>query len=109
MVYNIVENGIKYTHEGGYVIVGLYEDEEKVYLTISDNGIGISDEVLPKIFDRFARGDTARSKKSGGFGLGLAIAKEIIDMHEGRVNVKSKVGEGTTFEIELPKSKGKRY
>jgi signal transduction histidine kinase len=105
MVYNVVENGIKYTHEGGYVIVGLYEDEEKIYLTISDNGIGISDEVLPKIFDRFARGDTARSKKSGGFGLGLAIAKEIIDMHEGKVNVKSKVGEGTTFEIELPKRK----
>lgn len=109
MAYNIVENGIKYTHEGGNVLVGLDEDEDNIYLAISDNGIGISEEVLPKIFDRFARGDTARSKKNGGFGLGLAIAKEIIDMHEGKVTVESKVGEGTTFKIVLPKRKNKEY
>ncbi|TCO63236.1 sensor histidine kinase [Caldanaerobacter subterraneus] len=109
MAYNIVENGIKYTYEGGNVLVGLDEDEDNIYLAISDNGIGISEEVLPKIFDRFARGDTARSKKNGGFGLGLAIAKEIIDMHEGKVTVESKVGEGTTFKIVLPKRKNKEY
>lgn len=109
MAYNIVENGIKYTHEGGNVLVDLDEDEDNIYLAISDNGIGISEEVLPKIFDRFARGDTARSKKNGGFGLGLAIAKEIIDMHEGKVTVESKVGEGTTFKIVLPKRKNKEY
>lgn len=63
MVYNIVENGIKYTHDGGNVIVGLEEDENNIYLTIADNGMGISEETLPKIFDRFTRGDTARSKK----------------------------------------------
>lgn len=105
MVYNIVENGIKYTHDGGNVIVGLEEDENNIYLTIADNGMGISEETLPKIFDRFTRGDTARSKKSGGFGLGLAIAKEIIDIHEGKVTVESKVGEGTVFRITLPKKK----
>ncbi|MEQ6358111.1 HAMP domain-containing sensor histidine kinase [Thermoanaerobacter thermohydrosulfuricus] len=105
MVYNIVENGIKYTYNGGNVIVGLEEDENNIYLTIADNGIGISEETLPKIFDRFTRGDTARSKKSGGFGLGLAIAKEIIDIHEGKVTVESKVGEGTVFKISLPKKK----
>lgn len=105
MVYNVVENGIKYTHNGGNVIVGLEEDEKNIYLTIADNGIGISEETLPKIFDRFTRGDTARSKKSGGFGLGLAIAKEIIDIHEGKVTVESKVGEGTVFKISLPKKK----
>ncbi|HHW57506.1 MAG TPA: cell wall metabolism sensor histidine kinase WalK [Clostridia bacterium] len=105
MVYNIVENGIKYTHHGGNVMVGLEEDEDNIYLTISDSGIGISEETLPKIFDRFARGDTARSKKSGGFGLGLSIAKEIIDMHEGKISVESKVGEGTVFKITLPKTK----
>ncbi|WP_009611196.1 sensor histidine kinase [Caldanaerobacter subterraneus] len=109
MAYNIVENGIKYTYEGGNVLVGLDEDEDNIYLAISDNGIGISEEVLPKIFDRFARGDTARSKKNGGFGLGLAIAKEIIDMHEGKITVESKVGEGTTFKIVLPKRKNKEY
>jgi len=105
MLYNIVENGIKYTYNGGNVIVGLEEDENNIYLTIADNGIGISEETLPKIFDRFTRGDTARSKKSGGFGLGLAIAKEIIDIHEGKVTVESKVGEGTVFKISLPKKK----
>lgn len=105
MVYNIVENGIKYTYNGGNVIVGLEEDENNIYLIIADNGIGISEETLPKIFDRFTRGDTARSKKSGGFGLGLAIAKEIIDIHEGKVTVESKVGEGTVFKISLPKKK----
>jgi signal transduction histidine kinase len=105
MVYNIVENGIKYTNEGGNVMVSLEEDENNIYLTVADNGIGISEENLPKIFERFTRVDTARSKKSGGFGLGLAIAKEIIDIHEGKVTVVSKVGEGTVFKISLPKKK----
>ncbi|MGB9679825.1 MAG: ATP-binding protein [Thermoanaerobacteraceae bacterium] len=103
MIYNIVENGIKYTQPGGNVNINLNTDENNVLITISDDGIGISETTLPNIFDRFSRGDTARSKKSGGFGLGLAIAKEIIDIHEGHVKVESKVGEGTVFKITLPK------
>lgn len=102
MIYNIVENGIKYTQDGGYVSIGVEADENNINITISDNGSGISEETLPKIFDRFSRGDTARSKKSGGFGLGLAIAKEIIDIHKGHVSVESTVGKGTIFRITLP-------
>ncbi|MDI3310328.1 MAG: HAMP domain-containing sensor histidine kinase, partial [Thermoanaerobacterium sp.] len=102
MIYNVVENGIKYTPSGGSVRLTLDSDDKNVYITISDTGIGISQETLPKVFERFSRGDTARSQKTGGFGLGLAIVKEIVDLHKGHIDVKSTVGEGTVFYITIP-------
>lgn len=102
MIYNVVENGIKYTPSGGSVKLTLDSDDKNVYITISDTGIGISQETLPKVFERFSRGDTARSQKTGGFGLGLAIVKEIVDLHKGHIDVKSTVGEGTVFYITIP-------
>ncbi|WP_434639852.1 ATP-binding protein [Thermoanaerobacterium thermosaccharolyticum] len=102
MIYNVVENGIKYTPSGGTVKLNLDSDDKNVYITISDTGIGISQETLPKVFERFSRGDTARSQKTGGFGLGLAIVKEIVDLHKGHIDVKSTVGEGTEFYITIP-------
>lgn len=102
MIYNVVENGIKYTEKGGKVTLKLYSDDNKVHIIISDTGIGISNDTLPKIFERFSRGDTARSQKTGGFGLGLSIVKEIVDLHKGHIDVKSKEGEGTEFNITIP-------
>jgi len=102
MIYNVVENGIKYTPSGGTVKLNLNSDDKNVYITISDTGIGISQETLPKVFERFSRGDTARSQKTGGFGLGLAIVKEIVDLHKGHIDVKSTVGKGTEFYITVP-------
>ena len=95
VITNIISNAIKYTPENGIieVYVGfLYRD---VYVKVKDNGIGISKEDLPRVFERFYRVDSSRVRKSGGSGLGLAIAKEIMDKNSGKIDIKSELGKGT--------------
>ena len=101
-VINIVHNAIKYSDEGSVVKIALYTDKNYATIKISDNGYGIPKESLPYIFDRFYRVDKARSRKTGGTGLGLSISKQIINMHHGTINVKSRVGSGTTFYVKIP-------
>ena len=98
----LVDNAIKYTPEGGSVLVELEKvDNSRVVFAVMDSGIGIAAEDLDKVFERFYRVDKARSREMGGNGLGLAIAAEIIKLHEGKISVASKLGEGTKFTVEL--------
>lgn len=101
-VSNIVENAIQYTPEGGEIAMFTYENEGDVIVHVQDTGIGIDEADLPHIYDRFFRADPARNMASGGVGLGLSISKKIIDAHQGRIEVKSTVGQGTTFFVRLP-------
>jgi signal transduction histidine kinase len=97
---NLLTNAIKYNTLGGSIWIGLTKQEANVELVFRDTGIGMSEEAVSKIFDRFYRVDAARKK--GGTGLGLAIVKQIIDLHGGEIAVSSIEGEGTTFTIKLP-------
>lgn len=102
MLINLVDNGIKYTPEGGTVKVEALRDGGYLVINVIDNGIGIPDEYIPRLFERFYRVDKARSRKVGGTGLGLAIVKHIVKTFDGEISVESKVGEGTKFTIFLP-------
>jgi heavy metal sensor kinase len=104
MVWNVVVNGIKYTQQGGEVKISVRGKGDGVLIIIQDNGIGISEEDLPLIFNRFYRVDKARSRQEGGTGLGLSICKFIVDAHKGSIDIESKLDEGTKFKITLPKS-----
>ena len=98
----LVDNAIKYTPEGGAVLVRLEKfDDSRAVFAVMDSGIGIAEEDLDKVFERFYRVDKARSREMGGNGLGLAIAAEIVKLHEGKISVASKLGEGTKFTVEL--------
>jgi signal transduction histidine kinase len=102
LVTVLLDNSIKYSHEGASVTVGVQPGGGQVMLTVADTGRGIPPESLPRIFDRFYRVDKARAREMGGAGLGLAIAKSIVDAHHGSIGIKSRVGEGTTVTVELP-------
>lgn len=101
---NLINNAIVYTPAGGVVSVELAEDKYNAYIKVSDTGIGISKEEIPRIFERFYRVDKARSRNTGGTGLGLSIVKHLVEAHQGTITVDSEVGEGTTFTVVLPKS-----
>ena len=99
---NLVDNAIKYSPEGGRVRITARRDSQSLTLEVRDWGAGIAQEHLPRLFERFYRVDKARSRKLGGTGLGLAIVKHIIQAHNGRIEVRSEPGSGTTFSIEIP-------
>lgn len=101
---NLIQNAIRYTPEGGEVVVAVGKNDHQAVVTVEDNGPGIPPEDLPYIFERFYRGEKSRTRtKDGkGFGLGLSIAYWIVKNHEGSIDVESRVGEGTTFRIFLP-------
>ena len=105
VIDNILNNAIKYSPDGGKITVSMKTTDDQMILSISDQGLGIPKEDLPKIFDRFYRVDKARSRAQGGTGLGLAIAKEIIKQHKGFIWAKSEYGKGSTFTIVLPYDK----
>lgn len=100
--YNIIENAIKYTPDGGTITVKLKKSGRDAVLEISDTGVGIPPEDQPHVFDRFYRVDKARSRDTGGTGLGLSIVQQIIRLHAGSIQVFSEVGKGTTFVVQLP-------
>lgn len=101
-ISNLVENGIKYNVEGGWVKVSLNADHKYFYVTVADSGIGIPKESLDHIFESFYRVDKSHSREIGGTGLGLAIARSAIVMHRGAIKVYSKENEGTTFSVRIP-------
>ncbi len=105
VVMNIVSNAIKYTPDGGKIEIRAGRSGKNVYVRVSDNGIGIPEKDLPRLFERFYRVDKARSRESGGTGLGLSIAKEIINQHKGDIRIESVYGEGTDVTITLPAAK----
>jgi signal transduction histidine kinase len=103
-ISNLVENAIKYNIENGWVHVSLNADHKDMYIVVEDSGIGIPDDSINDIFERFYRVDKSHSREIGGTGLGLAITKNAILMHHGTVKVSSKVGEGTKFTVRIPLS-----
>ena len=102
VLHNLLENAIRYTNPGGKIRVSLASSPAEVRIDVSDSGIGIPEANLPFVFERFFRSDRARRAYPGGSGLGLSIVKWIIGAHKGRVEVKSRVGEGSTFSVVLP-------
>ena len=105
VIDNILNNAIKYSPDGGKITVTMKTTDDQMILSISDQGLGIPKQDLPRIFDRFYRVDRARSRAQGGTGLGLAIAKEIIKQHKGFIWAKSEYDKGSTFTIVLPYDK----
>lgn len=99
---NLVENAIKYNHSGGWVRVSLNADHKYFYVTIADSGMGIPEESIDHIFERFYRVDKSHSREIGGTGLGLAITRNSVLMHHGAIKVYSKEEEGTTFSVRIP-------
>jgi heavy metal sensor kinase len=102
VVVNLLDNAIKYTDPGGGVALTVGVRERKAILEVTDSGIGIPPEVLPRVFERFFRADKARSRQQGGAGLGLSIVKSICAAHQGRVEATSTPGQGSRFRVELP-------
>lgn len=104
VLYNVIDNAIKYTPRGGEVQANLSRIGRRAVIRISDTGIGIPVADLPHVFDRFYRVDKARSRATGGTGLGLSIVKQIVLLHGGLISAASEENKGTTFTIELPLS-----
>jgi two-component system phosphate regulon sensor histidine kinase PhoR len=105
VLVNLIDNSFKYGKEGGSTSVSLFELHEQVLVEITDDGIGIEEKNLPRLFERFFRTDTSRSRQIGGSGLGLAIVKHIIEAHQQTINVRSTEGLGSTFGFTLQKAK----
>lgn len=106
VLINLMDNGIKYTPAGGEVILSAEADEHWVTIKVADNGCGIPDEDLERIFERFYRVDKARSRQAGGTGLGLSIVKHIVKAHGGDIEVQSEPGVGSTFIVKLKRAEG---
>ena len=102
IVYNLCDNAIKYNHNGGSVQLTVKQEYDKTILSVKDSGVGIPEECIDRIFERFYRVDKSHSKEVGGTGLGLSIVKHAVIIHNGKIDVNSKVGEGTEFIIILP-------
>ena len=102
LVYNLVENAIKYNHSGGQVTVTAYRKEKHVYLSVEDTGNGIPEELRERVFEPFFRVDKSRSRELGGVGLGLALVREIVRVHDCSITVRSNPSGGTVFDVILP-------
>ncbi len=106
VVYNLIDNAVKYTPRGGSVTVSLEDDGGEALLKVRDTGIGIPPEDAKHVFDRFYRVDKARSRATGGTGLGLSIVRQMVQLHGGTITVDSTPGEGSVFTVRLPMRKG---
>ena len=103
-ISNLIENGIKYNIDGGWIKVSLNSDHRNFYIKVADSGVGIPEDCINHIFERFYRVDKARSRDTGGTGLGLAITKKIIEAHDQSITVKSARGRGTQFTFTLQRA-----
>ena len=103
---NLLDNAIKYAPEGANITIAVHDEPHRVVASFRDTGIGIPAEEQEKIWTRLYRGDKSRSQR--GLGLGLSLVKAVVEAHQGRVAVTSKVGEGSVFTVELPKQAGER-
>lgn len=101
LILNLLSNAIRYTENNGYIYIKAYRDKNSIKIHVKDNGIGISKDNLKHIFERFYRVDDSRSRDTGGIGVGLTISKSIVDLHKGKIYVKSEEGIGSEFIIEL--------
>jgi heavy metal sensor kinase len=99
---NLLRNAMQYTPERGEISLSLQKQNSMARISVSDNGIGIPEDALPYIFNRFYRVDKARARESGSSGLGLAICKHIVELHQGQISVRSQVDKGTIFLVKLP-------
>ena len=106
IIYNLCDNAIKYNHAGGCVEVTVHPDVNETIIIVKDTGIGIPEESCERIFERFYRVDKSRSKEVGGTGLGLSIVKHAVMIHNGQIEVKSKIGEGTEIVVSIPNKQG---
>ena len=102
VMLNVLGNAVKYTPDGGKIDMLVGTSGKNVFVRVTDNGIGIPEKDLPRLFDRFYRVDKARSRESGGTGLGLSIAQEILNQHKGRIEISSEYGKGTSVLITMP-------
>lgn len=102
LLTNLLDNAIKYSHKGGRIDLKVAPMNKSIQFEISDTGIGIPQEHIPRIFERFYRVDPARSREMGGTGLGLAIVKHIVHLHHGSIKVESTVNAGSKFIITIP-------
>ena len=102
LLLNLADNAVKYTPENGKIGIELTKDKNEALFSINDNGIGISPEHLPHIFERFYRVEKSRSRQSGGYGLGLAVSQTIVEAHFGTISISSTLGSGTTIKVNLP-------
>ena len=103
VVVNLLDNAIKYTPEGGKITVRVTGEPSWAVLEVRDNGIGISKEALPHVFERFYRSEQIQARKARGTGLGLSMVQSIVDAHAGKVEVESRENEGATFRVHLPR------
>ena len=106
VLVNLVGNAVKFSAPGSPVDVRVHADDGVVRLEVEDRGRGIPPDQLERVFDRFAQVDSSDSRDGGGTGLGLAISRNVVEAHDGTLTVRSTVGEGTTFTVELPQRRG---
>jgi signal transduction histidine kinase len=104
LLFNLLDNAIKFTPEGGSIGIRVERQKGQAKVIVWDSGIGIAAEHLPRIFDRFYRVDSARSRRTGGNGLGLSICKSIAEAHQGRIELVSQPGKGTQVTLTLPET-----
>jgi signal transduction histidine kinase len=102
LLYILLDNAIKYTSNQGEVKLSLFVEGQQLWIAVKDTGVGIRQEDYQRIFERFYRADQSRSRQMGGYGLGLSIAKWIVDTHKGSIKVTSEIGKGSTFTIRIP-------
>jgi two-component system phosphate regulon sensor histidine kinase PhoR len=104
IMINLIDNAVKYTPDGGKIDIALHETSDQEIITVSDNGIGIAENEMDRIFERFYRVDRARGGEVKGTGLGLAMVKHLVKGLEGKITVNSELGKGTTFKVYIPKA-----
>jgi two-component system phosphate regulon sensor histidine kinase PhoR len=101
---NLLTNAIRYGKSEGWIEVRFYDMDDNILIEVEDNGVGIAEKSLPRLFERFYRVDKSRARNAGGSGLGLAIVKHIIESHDQAINVRSELGEGSVFSFTLKKA-----
>ena len=104
ILWNLLSNAIKFTPEGGQVTLRIWSEKGYAVLQVEDTGIGISEENLPLLFEKFQQLDTPLQRRYEGTGLGLALTKQLVELHGGRIEVESTLGEGSIFSVWLPRS-----